>query len=69
MYSQNEKYGFTRVQNQWYDLFRNKMYADVIIQVEVSTEYEGEKKNEKVFVSIPCVSGQGNEVIIGINPG
>lgn len=38
MYSQNEKYGFTRVQNQWYDLFRNKMYADVTIQVEVSTE-------------------------------
>lgn len=38
MYSQNKKNGFTKVRNQWYDLFRNKMYADVIIQVEMSTE-------------------------------
>lgn len=37
MYSQNKKYGFTRVQNQCYDLFRNKMYADVTIRVEMST--------------------------------
>ena len=38
MYSQNKKYGVARVRKQWYDLFRNKMYADVIIQVEMSTE-------------------------------
>ena len=64
MYSQNKKYGFTRVQNQCYDLFRNKMYADITIRVKMSTN-----RKEKVFVNIPCVSGPGNEVIIGINPG